>query len=107
MFPVPLFPENASTTADHVAGLFFFLLALSGFMALLIAVLIVYFSLRYRRRAEGPRPPRIEGAWRLEVLWTVVPLLIFLVIFVWGAHGYFVLTQPPDDAIEIYVVGKQ
>jgi cytochrome c oxidase subunit 2 len=107
MFPVPLFPERASTTADQVDALFFFLLAVTGSAALLIAVLIVYYSVRYRRRAEGPRPPRIEGAWRLEVFWSVVPLLIFLVMFAWGAHGYFALTQPPDDAIEIYVVGKQ
>jgi len=107
MFPVPLFPENASTTADHVDRLYFFLLALSGYVALMIALLLIYFSVRYRRRADGPRPPRIEGALRLEIVWSVVPLLIFLGIFAWGAHGYFVLTQPPDDAIEIYVVGKQ
>jgi cytochrome c oxidase subunit 2 len=107
MFPVPLFPENASTTADHVDGLFWFLVAVTGSAALLIALLLCYFSVRYHRRADGPRPPRIEGAWRLEVLWTVVPLLIFLFIFGWGARSYFALTQTPDDAIEIYVVGKQ
>jgi cytochrome c oxidase subunit 2 len=43
----------------------------------------------------------------LEITWTVVPLLITLVIFVWGARVFFAMAHPPEDALNIYVVGKQ
>jgi len=95
------------TNAPRVDALFFFLLGVTGFVALLVAVLIVTFAVRYRRRGDGQPTPRIPGSIRLELFWTVVPLLIFLVMFVWGASVYFAQVQPPEDAIEVYVVGKQ
>ena len=47
----PLFPESASTMASRVDALYFFLLALSAFFSLLIAGLIVFYAVKYRRRA--------------------------------------------------------
>src|SRR5947209_2039871 len=104
---VQLFPEQASTTAPQVDALFFFLLVVTGLAALLVAVLIIWFGVRYRRRDDGQPTPPIRGSVRLEVFWTVAPLLVFLVMFVWGARVYFAQVQPPEDAIEVYVVGKQ
>jgi cytochrome c oxidase subunit 2 len=104
---VPLFPEQASTNAGSVDALFLFFLGVTGAAALLIALLILVFSFLYRRRHPAERTPRILGSMPLEVFWTVVPLLVFLVMFGWGARVYFAQVQPPDDAIEIYVVGKQ
>ena len=43
----------------------------------------------------------------LEVTWSVIPLLIALVIFGWGADVFFALAKPPSDAAEYYAVGKQ
>ena len=43
----------------------------------------------------------------LELAWTFVPFLITLVIFFWGAKVYFVMASPPDETLNIYVVGKQ
>src|SRR5205807_1382964 len=63
---VQLFPEQASTTASQVDSLFLFLLAVTSFVAVMVAVLIFYFAIRYRRRVEGARPPRILGSLRLE-----------------------------------------
>src|SRR5262249_31584243 len=73
----------------------------------LVTVLVTYFAVRYRRRAGGPAPPRILGSVWLETFWTGVPFLIFLGMFAWGAKVYFALTQPPEDALVVYVVGKQ
>jgi cytochrome c oxidase subunit II len=103
----PLFPERASTMAVRVDALYFFLLALSAFFAILIAGLIVYYAVRYRRRAADSVGEAIHGGMVLEVTWTVVPLLITMVIFVWGASVYFAMANPPDDTLDIYVVGKQ
>ena len=43
----------------------------------------------------------------LEITWTVIPLLITMVIFVWGASVFFAMARPPDETLNIYVVGKQ
>lgn len=104
---VPLFPEQASTTAQHVDALFFFLCAVCGTMAVLIAGLVLFFAFKYHRRAEDERTPRILGNNALEWFWTITPLFVFLVMFVWGATIYTAVAEPPPDAPEIFVVGKQ
>lgn len=104
---VPLFPPQASTHASRVDALFFFLTAVSGAVALLIAVLLIYFALRYRRRTAHDLTPRILGSLRLELVWTIGPFLVFMLMFLWGADVFMALATTPDDAIEVYVVGKQ
>jgi cytochrome c oxidase subunit 2 len=103
----PLFPQQASTTATRVDDLYFFLLAVSGFFSVLIATLVVYFAVRYRRRSEDERPPAILGSWTLELVWTLIPLAIVMVIFFWSADVYFETTRIPPNPMEIYVVGKR
>lgn len=103
----PLFPEQASTIAGRVDTLFFFLIAVSVFFASLVCVLIIVFSIKYRRRDEDQRPRPILGNLRLEIVWTTIPLALTMVMFVWGAKLYFVMFYPPDDALEITVVAKQ
>src|SRR5436190_13248916 len=103
----PLFPERASTMAYRVDNLYFFLLAITVFFALLIAGLIVFFAVRYRRRAPDAVGERIHGNLMLELTWTGIPLMITMVIFVWGASVYYAMARPPDDTLNIYVVGKQ
>jgi cytochrome c oxidase subunit 2 len=103
----PLFPESASTMASRVDALYFFLLAISVFFSLLIAGLIVFYAVKYRRRAADGVGSEIKGGLVLELTWTIVPLLITMVIFVWGASVFFAMARPPDETINIYVVGKQ
>jgi cytochrome c oxidase subunit 2 len=102
-----LFPHQASETAGQTDLLAFFLLLVSVFFALLICTLIVYFAIKYRRRSESYRPPLIHGSLQLELLWTIIPLLISLVIFGWGAKVFVDAKEPPKNAMEIYVTGKQ
>src|ERR1700716_2693731 len=103
----PLFPERASTMAGRVDALYFFLLAVSVFFSLLIAGLIVFYAVRYRRRSPDAVGARIHSGMVLEITWTVVPFLITLVMFFWGASVYFAMARPPDETLNIYVVGKQ
>jgi cytochrome c oxidase subunit II len=108
MWPgTPIFPESASTMAGRVDALYFFLLAVSTFFSLLIAGLIVYFAVKYHRRSPESVGVRTHGGLMLEITWSVVPLLITMVIFVWGASVYFAMARPPDETLNIYVVGKQ
>jgi cytochrome c oxidase subunit 2 len=103
----PLFPDAVSTMAPRVDALYFYLLGLTAFFSLLIAGLIIYYAIRFRRRAPDEIGARIEGGKILEITWTVIPFLIVMSIFVWGASVFFAMSRPPDDALNVYVVGKQ
>ena len=103
----PLFPPSASTTSGSIDALYGYLVAVTAFFTLLILVLVLTFAVRYRRRANGPKVVQIEGSLRLELLWTVVPFLIAMSFFVWGASLYVKVSRPPLNATDVYVVGKQ
>jgi cytochrome c oxidase subunit II len=102
-----LFPEQASTFAGRVDNLYFFMLAVTAFFSVLIAVLVVSLAFKYRRRQADEVGANIHGSTALEVVWTVIPLGIAMVMFVWGVSVYFALAQPPADAMEVYVIGKR
>jgi cytochrome c oxidase subunit 2 len=104
---LPFFPEAASTQAGQVDALYFFLVAVSAFFAGLIAILVTVFAVRFRRRRQDEVGAAIHGSIALELLWTIIPLGIAMVMFVWGAKVFFHLTRPPKGAMEVYVVGKQ
>ncbi|HEX8911242.1 MAG TPA: cytochrome c oxidase subunit II [Humisphaera sp.] len=101
-----LFPKGASTLAPRVDALYFFMLAVTAFFTLLVIGLIVFFAVKYRRREDAPPPEKFENA-KLELLWTVVPLLITVVMFVWGAKVFIAQSRIPENAIEVHVIGKQ
>ncbi|MBI4458939.1 MAG: cytochrome c oxidase subunit II [Acidobacteria bacterium] len=104
---LPLFPESASTMAGRVDALFFFLLGVSGLITLLIFVLIAVFFVKYRRRAPNEIGSPTGGSFALEAIWIVIPFLLSLVMFGWGAKLYLTMQQPPPEALEIAVVAKQ
>jgi cytochrome c oxidase subunit 2 len=102
----PLWPVQASTLARNVDALYIFLLIVTGMMTLLVFSFLLYFAARYRHR-PGVRAEQIEGSTPLEITWSTIPFLIFMVIFAWGALVYFKERTPPADATEVYVVAKQ
>jgi len=103
----PLFPEQASTLARDVDLLYGFMVAVSLFFAVLIAVLVIGFAIKYRRKSEDEVGADIHGSIALELFWTIIPFGIALVMFGWGAKVYLDIARPPDNAMEIFVVGKQ
>src|ERR1700724_1158480 len=102
----PLWPARASTTAGSVDTLFIFLVILSAMVRWAIFAAIVLFAVRFRRR-RGVQAEQIEGSTPLELTWSIIPLGIFMVIFIWGAVIYFKERTAPRGATEVYVVAKQ
>lgn len=93
--------------APRVDALFFFLVGVSAFFVALIFVMIVFYAIKYRRRTENDRPQPIEGNVWLEVFWSVIPLGLTMVMFAWGVIIFFDISNPPNNALEISVVGRQ
>ncbi len=102
-----LFPPQASNLAPKVDAIYFALLGLCGFVALLVCLAILFFCVRYRRGSGADRTP---PKWRqrpFELAWTITPFFIFLGLFFWAAEVFFGMSRPPRNATEIYIVGKQ
>jgi cytochrome c oxidase subunit 2 len=103
----PLRPDQASTIARGVDHLYYFLTAVDLFFTALIFLTIFYFAIKYRRRSKDEKPPQITGSLPLEVLWTVIPMGLTAVMFLWGSSLYIRNSRPPRASTEIFVIGKQ
>ena len=101
------FPPEASETARHVDWLTLGLLCVTGMFFLLVFIPLTYFAIKYRAGSDADRrnPPR--GAIALEITWTLIPAFVSVGLFAWGATVYFEIERPPDDALQVDVVGKQ
>ncbi len=105
--PFPLFPPSASTVAVEMDLLYGFIVAVCAFFTVLVAALVVYFTIKYRRRHPDDVGADIHGSLSLELTWTFIPFVLSLVMFAWGASLFFRLATPPANAMELFVVGKQ
>lgn len=101
-----LLSQGASSVAGDTDLLFTAMLALTGLVALGVLVAIVFFSVRYRRGATVTRGI-VERKLGIEITWTLLPLLLFIGIFLWAAQDFMHLYEPPRDALPVYVVAKQ
>lgn len=104
-----LHPYSASTYAPEVDTLYFALIGISTFFTVLICILIVVFAVRYRHGARVNRKLRLGKSWQwgLEIFWSLVPFVIVMSTFAWGARLFFESRQAPASPLEVSVVGKQ
>jgi cytochrome c oxidase subunit 2 len=101
-----LYPPEASKIAPQMDALYFFMVLVSLIGLTIVILLVVSFSILYNKERH-PVAVQIEGSTLLEATWTIIPLGLFLIMFVWGALIYFRVYTPPANAMNIYVVGKQ
>ena len=102
-----MFPREASTIAPYADALYFFLIGmtLTGLLAGRRTDALLLHPLP--QGSAIPVATQVEGSTLLEATWTIIPLAVFLVTFVWGALLYFRIYNPPANAMNIYIVGKQ
>lgn len=103
----PVFPTEASTTAQQVDALYFFLTLCSVVILAFVFLPMIYFLFKYRRGHRANRHIGHFSQTKIEVTWTLIPLVLSMVMFGWGARAYFNLEVPPANTLEINVVGKQ
>ena len=105
---IAIFPEQASSTASAVDHLLIFLMLVCGAVGLLVAWLLIYFSIKYRRRpGQVAPPPETKQSHALEWFWTITPVFFFVAMFFWGANVYLNAYYAPPDSMTIYGIGKQ
>jgi cytochrome c oxidase subunit II len=104
---VNLWLTAASHNAPQVDHLIFALVLISCAVLVLVFGLMLLYMFKYRAGSEIDRGALAEKTWRVETAWTAATLVAFLGLFIWGAKLYVLLFQPPQDALKIYVIGKQ
>jgi cytochrome c oxidase subunit 2 len=103
----PWWPATASRYARDVNFLFGGLVAVAFLTAGFVFFLLLLFANKYRHGSNADRSGTVKKTWRIEVAWTVVTLLIFVGLALWGARLYLQLYNPPPNALQIFIVGKQ
>lgn len=103
----PFNPPAASNFATEMDTLFFAILGLSVFFAVITFFFVVFFAFKYRAGSSADRSSPVYENMKMEVIWIAVPTLLAIIFFGWGAKVYADTRIPPKDAKEIYVVGKQ
>lgn len=93
--------------ASSVDHLYWYMSAVSIVMTALIYFVVFVFAVKYRRRSPTEVPKPIHGSLRLEIAWSIIPFLVMLTFFWWGAEIYFANASPPPNAMDVYAVGKQ
>lgn len=98
-----------SPAAQTTADLFMLLFWISVAIFVLVEGLLVYFVIRYQRRAKDEHPEQYHGNTRLEVTWTVIPALILAVVFALTIQtmGQVGPTVAPAEGLKVEVFGKQ
>ena len=104
---VPLFPEQASSFAWQVDLLYLYLIVISVAFTIPIVIAIFLFAIKYREREKFASGAEIHGSMVLEAGWSFLPFVISMTIFLGGAIVYYNQYRMPDDAMQVYVVGKQ
>ncbi len=97
--------NKASNFVSQVDTAFVFIFGISLIFLLGITVVAVYFIIKYRK-SKNPKATQIEGSNTLEIIWTVIPTLLVMVMFYYGWSGWRFQKDVPDNAIPIKTIAR-
>jgi cytochrome c oxidase subunit II len=100
-------PERASTFAERVDTLHYFVVGVTMLSSLAVGTAAVFFFFRYRKRKPAQTTEYVVPSVKTEFLFVSLPLIFFLTWFVIGFRDFVFVTTPPKDAMDVYVMGKQ
>ena len=96
---------QASNFVQGVDMAFLVILGISFFFLIALTVVMIYFIYKYNRKRH-PVATQIHGSTTLEIVWTVIPFLLTMVMFYYGWAGWNTMQKPPKDAMEVTVIGR-
>jgi cytochrome c oxidase subunit 2 len=97
--------KGASPFSDYIDAEFLFVVGLCLLVLLGLLITMITFIIRYSRK-RNPIATNIEGNTALEILWTVVPLGLFMYMFYLGWEGYRKISEIPEGAHPIRVTAR-
>ena len=100
-------PTSASTFAPQVDSILWLVTIISVVSCILVGFLLIYFVVKYRKRSDNDQTPAITHDSFLETLWTVIPTILCILIFIYGYVYYDKYTTPTKGAYEINVTAQR
>jgi cytochrome c oxidase subunit 2 len=107
MLNVQFMPVQASEFAVEYDALFWVTTLLTAFFTLATGAVVLYFALRYRQGNKVDRSNPVDHNSFLEMAWSIIPMFMALIMFAWAAKAFVDQRTPPDDSMEVFVIGKQ
>jgi len=98
-------PQNASNFVAGVDLAFMIILGISAFFLVAITVVMIYFIRRYRKE-KHPKAIQDEGSIKLEIIWTVIPLILVIIMFYFGWMGWKPMKNPPDEGLRVKAIAR-
>lgn len=95
---------NASTFVQGVDTAFIVILGISLYFLVGITAVMIYFVIRYNKK-RNPKPKDVKDNHKLEIIWTVVPTILVLIMFYYGWIGYTPMRKVPNGAITVKATG--
>jgi len=96
---------QASNFVEGVDRAFLIILGISFLFLIGLTVVMLVFIYKYNRK-RNPVPTQIEGSTKLEILWTVIPFILTMVMFYFGWAGWKPMKRAPKDSFEVTVYGR-
>jgi cytochrome c oxidase subunit II len=96
---------QASNFVQGVDSVFLLILGISFAFLIGLTVVMLVFIYKYNKK-KNPKATQIEGNTKLEIIWTVVPFILTMLMFYYGWAGWKPMTKPPKDAMEVTVYGR-
>jgi cytochrome c oxidase subunit 2 len=102
-------PEAVSTYASRIDGLFYLILWITGVIFVIVEALLLYFLWRYRHKeGEARRPIYTHGNNRVEVIWTIVPAVICVLLALLSRSLWAEIKQQmPTEGLHLEIQGEQ
>jgi cytochrome c oxidase subunit II len=100
-------PEQASTVAPTIDNVFYFIYWVCVVFFVIIAGVMFYFMIKYRRRGKNDKVGTITHHTGLEIAWSVLPSFLLVLMFWWGFKGFMQLRTVPPGAYDIRVDAAQ
>ena len=100
-------PEDVSTFGPDIDSLFYLIYYITAATFILVTVLMVVFLVMYRQQ-EGRRATYTHGNTTLEIIWTIIPAAILIVLSFMSVSTWArVKRHAPDSDFELQVTAKQ
>jgi len=103
-----MFSKEMADASNFVKGVdtsFMVIFGIISFFLIGITAIMIYFVFRYRK-SRHPKAVQIHGNNTLEIIWTLIPTVLVMVMFYYGWMGYKPMKEVPDDAFTIKSVGR-
>lgn len=99
-------PHQASTFAESTDGLYKFVVTLDFLFFAAIMSVAIYFAWTYRRQSKDQKTSSLTHSGLIEFLWSAIPAVLLIIIFIWGEIDYVRQSTPPADPLRVNVIGR-